>query len=190
MARWEPDARGRLIQAAIDLFGEQGYDQTTVAQIAERAGLTKTTFFRHFPDKREVLFIGQAALMEHARAGVAATPADADALTAVAAAIEAMAKAHTEQQRAYGQQLGEVVAASHELRERAAFKRASIATAMTDALVAKGESQLTAELAAELGVRAYYLGFQRWVQPKNRKSMPTLCGEALAEVRAALTTLA
>src|ERR1039458_8546224 len=59
MARWEPNARERLVRAALDLFTEQGYDATTVNEIADRAGLTKTTFFRHFPDKREVLFAGQ-----------------------------------------------------------------------------------------------------------------------------------
>ena len=60
MARWEPNASERLVRAAVDLFTEQGYDATTVTQIADRAGgLTKTTFFRHFPDKREVLFAGQ-----------------------------------------------------------------------------------------------------------------------------------
>src|SRR4051795_7955411 len=59
MARWEPDARGRLRQAALELYGEHGFDQTTVAQIAERAGLTERTFYRHFADKREVVFSGE-----------------------------------------------------------------------------------------------------------------------------------
>ncbi len=189
MARWEPDARGRLIRAAIDLFAEQGYDRTTVAEIAERAGLTKTTFFRHFPDKREVLFIGQASLMEHARTGIAAAPANGDLLATVTAGIEAMASAHTDQQREYGLQLGAVVAANEELRERAAFKRASIAGAIAKALVERGESPLTAELAADLGVRAYYLGFERWVQPKNKRSMTTLCRQALVEIRTAVSAL-
>ena len=60
MARWEPDSRGRLEQAALELYGERGFEQTTVAEIAERAGLTERTFFRHFADKREVLFGGAA----------------------------------------------------------------------------------------------------------------------------------
>ncbi|MBS2080443.1 helix-turn-helix domain-containing protein, partial [Mycobacterium tuberculosis] len=64
MARWEPDARERLVAAALDLFNERGYDETTVTQIAERAGLTKSTFFRHFPDKRDVLAAGQDAIAQ------------------------------------------------------------------------------------------------------------------------------
>ena len=62
MGRWEPDARGRLVKAAMELYGERGFEQTTVAEIAERAGLTERTFFRHFADKREVLFAGAGAL--------------------------------------------------------------------------------------------------------------------------------
>ena len=64
MGRWKPDARGRLEQAAFELFTERGFEQTTVAEIAERAGLTERTFFRYFADKREVLFAGADALQE------------------------------------------------------------------------------------------------------------------------------
>jgi hypothetical protein len=60
MTRWEPNARGRLEQAALALYGERGFENTTVAEIAARAGLTERTFFRHFADKREVLFAGGA----------------------------------------------------------------------------------------------------------------------------------
>src|ERR1700733_8099771 len=88
MARWEPDARQRLVAAALDLFTEQGYDGTTVAQIADRAGLTKSTFFRHFPDKRDVLAAGQETLSRLFAEGIAAAPADATPLEAVAAGLE------------------------------------------------------------------------------------------------------
>ena len=71
MTRWEPNARGRLERAALELYGERGFEQTTVAEIAERAGLTERTFFRHFADKREVLFCGRGrtagAPREHRR---------------------------------------------------------------------------------------------------------------------------
>src|SRR5260370_37664654 len=85
MSRWRPDAQGRLISAAIELFGEQGYEATTVAEIAERAGLTKRTFFRYFSDKREVLFSGSHEPQRLWRERVAAAPADATPLDAVAA---------------------------------------------------------------------------------------------------------
>ncbi|RKR75967.1 TetR/AcrR family transcriptional regulator [Frondihabitans australicus] len=190
MARWEPDARGRLLRAALDLFAEQGYERTTTAQIASRAGLTKTTFFRHFPDKREVLFYGQPMLMELATNGVRDAPADATPLDAAAAGVDAMASAHVEGQREYAPQLGAVVAANDELRERAAFKRASIAGAMADALVVRGVDERVAALAAELGARAYYTAFDRWIAPANTEPMPDLARTALTELRAAAAALA
>ena len=80
MGRWEPDARGRLMQAALELYGERGFEQTTVAEIAQRAGLTERTFFRHFADKREVLFSGEVddlVLSALADARPSAAPIDA-----------------------------------------------------------------------------------------------------------------
>src|SRR5260370_32408332 len=88
MARWEPGARERLVVAAVDLFSEQGYDATTVAQIAERAGVTKSTFFRHFPDKRELLVAGQETLSRLLAEGIAEAPGNASPLEAVAAGLE------------------------------------------------------------------------------------------------------
>ena len=89
MSRWEPDARGRLEQAAAELFAERGFDQTTVADIAVRAGLTERTFFRHFADKREVLFSGQDVFQEQFVTAVAGAPATATPLEAVAAGLAA-----------------------------------------------------------------------------------------------------
>src|SRR6476646_1043353 len=89
MGRWEPNARGRLEQAALELYVERGYEQTTVAEIAERAGLTERTFFRHFADKREVLFAGAGALQELLVTAVAGAPDAVAPLEAVAAALEA-----------------------------------------------------------------------------------------------------
>src|ERR1700712_710110 len=88
MGRWEPGTRERLVLAAVDLFVEQGYDATTVAQIAERAGVTKRTFFRHFPDKRELLVAGQETLSALLAEAIAAAPAGATPLAAVAAGLE------------------------------------------------------------------------------------------------------
>src|SRR5579872_7436520 len=88
MSRWEPNARGRLEQAALELYVERGFDQTTVAQIAQRAGLTERTFFRHFTDKREVLFWGAGALQELLVSTVAGAPASAAPIDAVGAALE------------------------------------------------------------------------------------------------------
>lgn len=190
MGRWQPDARGRLLRAAIDLFTEQGYDATTTAEIAARAGLTKTTFFRHFPDKREVLFYGQPMLVELATAGIAGAPADASPLEAVTAGLDALASAHDDAQRDYAPQLGAIVAANDELRERAAYKRASIAGAMESALVARGSAPAVAALAAELGARAYYSSFDRWIDPANERPLPAIARDELAALRTAAAALA
>src|SRR6478735_9209394 len=91
MARWQPDARGRLGEAAMELYAERGYEQTTVAEIAERAGLTARTFFRYFADKREVLFAGSVVLQEQMVRAVEDTPEGASPIDAVAAALHAAA---------------------------------------------------------------------------------------------------
>src|SRR5688572_17688457 len=87
MGRWEPDARGRLERAALELYLENGYDQTTVAEIAGRAGLTERTFFRHFTDKREVLFRGDELAQAMADA-IDSAPEGTAPLDAVAAALD------------------------------------------------------------------------------------------------------
>ncbi len=91
MGRWEPDARGRLEQAAMELFEQHGYVRTTVEDIAGRAGRTERTFFRYFTDKREVLFLGSAALEAHIVAEIGAGPTSVAPLTAVTRALEALA---------------------------------------------------------------------------------------------------
>ena len=134
MARWEPGARERLVVAAVDLFSEQGYDTTTVAQIAERAGVTKSTFFRHFSDKREVLAAGQETLSRLLADGIAEAPAGATPLEAVAAGLERASGAMGPANRELGPRLEAAVAASTELQERAALKKVGMAAAMTAAL--------------------------------------------------------
>jgi AcrR family transcriptional regulator len=189
MARWEPNARQRLVLAALDLFAEQGYDNTTVTQIANRAGLTKTTFFRHFPDKREVLFAGQAIHSRLLADGAAAAPDSATPLEAVAAALDALAASFTPEQREFGPRLLTVIADNPELLERATFKRAALAVALASALGKRGVPDLTASLAAELGARAFYRAFEHWVDPASRQTLTELARQALDELRAATATL-
>lgn len=162
MGRWEPNARMRLVRAAIDLCSEQGYEATTVARIAERAGLTKATFFRHFPDKREVLFAGQEEHSALLATGITAAPADASPLEAVASGLRTLTESFTPEQRQFGPRIDRAVATSSELQERDALKSAGLAAAMTAALVARGVPGSTALLAGELGVLAVKQGFARW----------------------------
>jgi AcrR family transcriptional regulator len=189
MARWEPDARERLVRAALDLFAEQGYDHTTVAQIAERAGLTKSTFFRHFPDKKEVLAAGQETLCVLLEEGVAAAPASATPLEAVAAALGGAAAAFTPERRDLAPKLAAAIAASSELQERDALKRVGLATALTNALERRGVPDPTASLAAELGILAFKIAYGRWSDPANKEELAALARHALHELQTASATL-
>jgi AcrR family transcriptional regulator len=162
MGRWEPGARERLVVAAVDLFTEQGYDGTTVTQIAERAGVTKSTFFRHFPDKRELLVAGQATLSRLLAEGIASAPATASPLEAVAAGLARASETMGPANHELGPRLAAVVATSTELQERSLLKSVGLATAMAEALVARGVPEATAGLAAEMGALAFHRGFTAW----------------------------
>src|SRR6516225_11920628 len=137
MSRWKPDAGGRLAKAAIELFDEQGYEATTVAEIAARAGLTKRTFFRHFADKREVLFWGSELLEQQMVAAIEAAPASASALGMIGAALDAAA-VRFEEVREFAGPRHRIIASSHELQERELIKAASLAAAMAQALRERG----------------------------------------------------
>jgi AcrR family transcriptional regulator len=162
MARWQPGATQRLVVAAVDLFTEQGYDATTVAQIAERAGVTKSTFFRHFSDKRELLVAGQETLSRLLADGIAEAPASAGPLQAVAAGLERASSVMGPANREIGPRLKAAIAASTELQERDALKSVGLAAAMTTALVARGVPDPVAHLAGELGVLAFKRGYAQW----------------------------
>jgi AcrR family transcriptional regulator len=191
MARWQPGATQRLVAAAVDLFTEQGYDATTVAQIAERAGVTKSTFFRHFSDKRELLVAGQETLSRLLADGITEAPADASPLEAVAVGLERAAGAMGPANRELGPRLKAAVAASTELQERDALKNVGLAAAMTAALAARGVPDPTAHLAGELGVLAFKRGYTQWSEG-DRDDASGLAHHALAaleDLRTAAATL-
>jgi AcrR family transcriptional regulator len=189
MPRWEPDARERFVAAALHLFQEQGYDETTVAQIADRAGLTRSTFFRHFSDKREVLSAGQATLSRLFAEGIAAAPADASPFDAVAAGLSNAAGSMTPFNREIGPRIEAVVASSDELRERSALKQVGMAAAMAEALVARGVAAPVATAAAQFGVLAFGEGFTAWVAEGNTETLGSLAVAALDRLRAAVAQL-
>lgn len=190
MARWEPGARERLVVAAVDLFTEQGYDATTVTEIAERAGVTKSTFFRHFPDKRELLVAGQEALSRLLAEGIADAPADATPLDAVAVGLERASGEMGPQNRALGPRLKAAVAASTELQERDALKSVGMAAAMTEALVRRGVPDATAHLASEMGVLAFKQGYARWSEgPPDDDGLARHALDVLQRLRAAAASL-
>jgi AcrR family transcriptional regulator len=183
MGRWEPDAPGRLAQAAMELYVERGFEQTTVAEIARRAGLTERTFFRHFADKREVLFAGSASLEHLLVETVASAPQNLAAIDAAAAGIEAAA-ALLQQRRAFAQQRQAVIAANPDLQERELIKLASLSAALARTLRTRGAGNTTADLVAEVAIAVFRSAFQNWIDEGNQHDFPQLIRESLDELRA------
>jgi AcrR family transcriptional regulator len=189
MGRWEPNARERLERAALALFAEHGYDATTVAEIADRAGLTKSTFFRHFADKREVLFGGQDTLVELFTGAIMSAPPSATTAGCLAAALESSAAAFTAERHDLADQRRAVITANPELRERELLKRARLSAAMADALRARGADETTARLAAEVGVLAFSTAYARWAAPDNGEPFADIAQAALRDLQARATAL-
>jgi AcrR family transcriptional regulator len=189
MSRWEPNARERLVGAAVESFAERGYDTVTVAEITERAGLTKRTFFRHFADKREVLFAGQDILSRMFTEAIAAAPAEATPIETVAAALTATEAAFGPERREQARKIQQVVAEHSDLRERSLLKHAKLTAAMAGALRERGVADPAASLAAEIGGLAFTTGFARWVEPANERAFAEVVGEALDELVAATAQL-
>jgi AcrR family transcriptional regulator len=183
MGRWEPDSRSRLEQAAMGLYGERGYEDTTVAQIAERAGLTERTFFRHFIDKREVLFSGAGELQDLLVAAVADAPESATPLEAVTAALEAVGLMFDEH-REYASKRQTIITASGELHERELIKLASLSAALADALRSRGVGDPAAGLTGEVAIAVFKVAFERWVDKDNRRDLAHLLHESLDELKA------
>jgi AcrR family transcriptional regulator len=189
MGRWEPNARARLERAALEAFAEHGYDATTVTEIADRAGLTKSTFFRHFADKREVLFGGQDLLIELFSNAIRSAPTEATTATCLAAALQSAAAAFTPERHHLAEQRRVVIAANPELRERELLKRARLSAGMADALRARGADETSARLAAEIGVLAFSTAYARWAAPDNREPFAEIVHAALRDLQARAAAL-
>jgi AcrR family transcriptional regulator len=184
MGRWEPNARGRLAKAALTLYAEQGFEQTTAAEIARSAGLTERTFFRHFADKREVLFYGSDAVQDLLVHAVADAPPGAGPMDAVSGALQAVGAMIQETPEPARLRFA-VVSANPELRERELAKLAEFAAAIAGALRDRGVPELAASLAAETGVAVYRVTFARWIgdqAERDRPDLPELLRESLAEL--------
>ena len=183
MGRWEPDARGRLEEAALALYGERGFERTTVAEIAARAGLTERTFFRHFADKREVLFAGSPVLQGLLVSTLSAAPEHTAPIDAVAKAVAA-AGAALQERHDHARRRQAVIAANAELRERELIKLASLSAALADTLRGRGVRDPAASLAAEAGIAVFRVAFERWIGEPGRPDLPSLIRESFGELRA------
>jgi AcrR family transcriptional regulator len=183
VSRWQPDARRRLQEAAVELYAERGFSGTTVAAVAERAGLTERTFFRHFVDKREVLFANEDALRATLVEAVADAPEGGPGALAdagVAAVVRALQPRHAELRRREP-----VVAAHPELRERELMKLASWTGALRAALEDRGIGPDTAALVAETWVAVLGVVARRWLADEA----PGDLGALVVAERAALRDL-
>jgi AcrR family transcriptional regulator len=183
MSRWQPDAAGRLQQAAFELYAERGYEETTVAEIAERAGLTERTFFRHFADKREVLFSGSNQLEQLIVDAVEAAPSSATPMQAIAGGLAAAGAIFDASRRPYSRQRQAVIDANPELQERELVKLASLAGALADALRRRGLQDPAAELTAEAGVAVFRVAFEHWIRDESDREFAHFVNHGLAELR-------
>lgn len=183
MGRWEPNARERLAKVALELYSERGYEQATVAEIAKRAGLTERTFFRHYADKREVLFDGSDALQELIVNAVVGAPESAAPLDAMAAGLDA-ASGWFADRREHARRRQAVIVANAELRERELIKLASLSAALADALRRRGVPEPAASLAAEAGIAVFKVGFEQWIAEAGEVTLSRLMRESMDELRA------
>lgn len=183
MVRWEPNSQGRLGQAALELYGERGFDQTTVAEIAERAGLTERTFFRHFSDKREVLFAGAKGLQDLFVSTVMGAPAAATPIEAVTLALDAAGRLFDDR-RAFSVQRQHIINGSTELQERELIKLATLAGAIADALRQRGVSDPSAGLTGELTIAVFKISFEHWIAPSETRALSQVILESLEQVKA------
>ena len=183
MGRWEPNARGRLERAAMELYIERGFEQTTVTEIARRAGLTQRTFFRHYADKREVLFAGSGLLEELIVRTLGGALDSAAPIDAVAEALEA-AGAAIQEGGDRPRQRQVVIAANPELQERELIKLASLASAIAGALREHGVPDPAASLTAEAGIAVFKIAFERWISLSEQQDLPQYIREAVDELKA------
>jgi AcrR family transcriptional regulator len=174
MVRWQPGTRDRLQQAALELYATRGFEQTTVAEIAGAVGLTERTFFRHFVDKREVLFGGTAILLQGFTEGVASAPDVATPMEIVASAVTSGSAFFTDERRDYSRSRQGVILANEDLRERELLKMATLAAAVAQALRDRGVAEPAASLTAESGVAVFRLAFEQWIVEGEQRSLPEI----------------
>ena len=182
MVRWEPGARERLQAAALELFATRGFEQTTAAEIAQSVGLTERTFFRHFSDKREVLFYGQEQFLQAFIDGVNAAPPDASPLEVIASALNAAGAFFPDERRPYSRMRQSVIDQNPALQERELHKFAGLATTVAEALRARGIGEPMATLAAQSGSTVFGIAFAQWIREGESRSFPGIAADVLGEL--------
>ncbi|MFC4068812.1 TetR/AcrR family transcriptional regulator [Actinoplanes subglobosus] len=186
MGRWQSGGSERLRDAALGLFLTQGYDGTTVAEIAAAAGLTERTFFRHFADKREVLFVDQREFERAFLAGLPDGGGDDDPMTMIAGVLAGAATLFPEERRPWSRARQSVIAANEALQERELLKLSSLAVSLTRALTARGVDAASAALAGETGVTVFRTSFALWVAEGERRTFREIQNAVLERLQALL----
>ena len=184
MSRWQPDTRERLERAALDLFAEQGFAETTVPQITARAGLTTRTFFRHFADKREVLFAGEADLPTTLAGFLAGAPPQWGPMELITNGLPTVAVSLFGGRRDYLRRRREVVASDPGLQERELRKFAGLSETIADGFRHRGADDLTARLAAGFAVTVVNVSVTRWLESEEETDLATVVTETLQALRA------
>jgi AcrR family transcriptional regulator len=179
MVRWEPGTAARLQKAALDLFATRGFEQTTATEIAQSVGLTERTFFRHFSDKRDVLFHGQELLVRAFLDGVESAPPDAAAIEIVAAALHSAATFFPDERRPFSRVRQAVIDQNPALQERERHKLASLATTVAQALRDRGVDDLSATLASESGATVFAIAFAQWIREGENRSFADIEADIL-----------
>jgi AcrR family transcriptional regulator len=185
VARWEPGSRERLQQAALDLFSEHGFEHTTVGEIAARVGVNKRTFFRHFADKREVLFAGAEDLQSSLVEAIVNAPSELAPLDAIASVVAGIDWEQTAPLTAMRQRQA-AIGASTELMERELMKFDALTTAFAQGLRRRGTGNATADLAAHAGMTVFRTSYERFIDPGNNVDMAQIVNDVLDELRAAI----
>jgi AcrR family transcriptional regulator len=182
MPRWKPDSQARLAVAALELFAERGYDQTTVADVAARAGVTERTFYRYFADKREVLFGGGGQWEEQILASIKEAEPDAGPLDAAIAGLVTGAS-FLDEHRDFARQRSAVLAATPSLQERELLKMIKLAEAISASLRQRGATKLDARVAAETAVTVFRVAFDNWIAGSRKR---LTLGDHITEATSAL----
>jgi AcrR family transcriptional regulator len=188
MSRWDPDARSRLERAAYELYLERGFDNVTVADIADRVGMKSRSFFRYFADKREVLFSGAGAFQDAVIAAVAEAEADVAPMDAVIAALTEVGARLAQINGEGARYRQSIIAASSDLQERELIKMAALGTAIAEVLRARGVAEAIANLTAQAAIAVFMTAFNEWVDGGGTEEVGVLIYRSLDHLRQAVGT--
>jgi AcrR family transcriptional regulator len=188
MARWQPGTRERLQAVSLRLFAEQGFERTTVAEIAAAADVTERTFFRHFADKREVLFGGQDDFLALFTDPIRAAPADVAPFDLIAQSLEGAGAFFPDERRAWSRMRQPIIDAEPSLMERELGKLATLTVRLGEVLRDRGVPEPAATLAAETGVTVFHLSFQQWIAPGEDRTLAAIARERLDALASLVST--